>query len=394
MNLTPIRDLVQKTRQLDPKKLGVDSFTYVDISSVDKDTKKIVEPQTLLVGDAPSRARKEIKVNDVLVATVRPNLNGVAIVPAPYGNQIASTGFCILRSDTEQLDPYYLFYFTQTDYFISHLTELSTGAGYPAVSDEDILDTRIPLPPLTEQKRIASLLARADRLRQLRRTAHDLGDALLQSVFLEMFGDFNEYEKVLFDELALKSKNSFANGPFGSNLLTTELVSKGVPVLYIRDISSGYYQRVSKAFVTPQKAKELDSCRADGGDVLIAKVGDPPGTAAVYPISEPAGIISQDVIRIKPNREIINPEYLARFINSEVGRNILKPILVEGTRERFGLTPMKQLAVPLPPLSLQEEFAGVVARVESLRGRMGESERQVKGLFESLLAESFGGVQL
>ena len=42
-------------------------------------------------------------------------------------------------------------------------------------------------------------------------------------------------------------------------------------------------------------------------------------------------------------------------------------------------------------LSLQEEFAGVVARVESLRGRMGESERQVEGLFESLLSESFGG---
>jgi len=42
-------------------------------------------------------------------------------------------------------------------------------------------------------------------------------------------------------------------------------------------------------------------------------------------------------------------------------------------------------------LSLQEEFAGMVARVESLRGRMSEGERQVEGLFESLLAESFGG---
>ena len=189
MNLVPIRDLVKKTRHLDPKKLGVDSFAYVDISSVDKDTKRITEPQTLLVADAPSRARKEIKANDVLVATVRPNLNGVAIVPAQYDNQIASTGFCVLRSDVEQLDPSYLFYFTQADSFISHLTELSTGAGYPAVSDEDILDTRIPLPPLTEQKRIASLLARANRLRHLRRTARDLGYSVLQSVFLEMFGE-------------------------------------------------------------------------------------------------------------------------------------------------------------------------------------------------------------
>ena len=51
---------------------------------------------------------------------------------------------------------------------------------------------------------------------------------------------------------------------------------------------------------------------------------------------------------------------------------------------------IKNLVVPVPPLSKQEEFAGVVARVESLRGRMGESTRQVEGLFESLLSESFG----
>ena len=57
----------------------------------------------------------------------------------------------------------------------------------------------------------------------------------------------------------------------------------------------------------------------------------------------------------------------------------------------INLGDVKELPIPLPPLSLQEEFAGAVARVESLRGRMGESERQVEGLFESLLADSFGG---
>ena len=51
---------------------------------------------------------------------------------------------------------------------------------------------------------------------------------------------------------------------------------------------------------------------------------------------------------------------------------------------------LKELVIPVPLLSLQEEFAGVVSRVDGLRGRMGESERQVEGLFESLLAESFG----
>ena len=268
MNLTPIRDLVKKTHHLDPKKLGNDSFTYVDISSVDKDTKKIVEPQILLVGDAPSRAGKEIKANDVLVATVRPNLNGVAIVPAQYDNQIASTGFCVLRSDTEQLDPNYLFYFTQTGYFISHLTELSTGAGYPAVSDEDILDTRIPLPTLTEQKRIASLLARADRLRQLRRTAHELDESLLQSVFLEMFGKVRgKTKEVLLGEIA-----DIASGVTkGQNYNGRETVE--VPYLRVANVQDGYLD-LSVIKTIQALPSEIEELRLKPGDVVMTEGGD------------------------------------------------------------------------------------------------------------------------
>ena len=99
--------------------------------------------------------------------------------------------------------------------------------------------------------------------------------------------------------LALNKKGSFTNGPFGSDLLTTEIQEFGVPIIYIRDIRNGNYQRVSKAFVTAEKAKQLSVCKVNSGDVLIAKVGDPPGISAIYPNNEPQAIITQDVIRIK-----------------------------------------------------------------------------------------------
>jgi len=100
-----------------------------------------------------------------------------------------------------KLDPKYLYYwFQQFD-----LTSITSGSAVPQLNKQDLDPLRIPLPPLTEQKRIASLLRRADRLRQLRRTAHDLSDALLQSVFLEMFGDpeTNEkgWDKLPFDDV-------------------------------------------------------------------------------------------------------------------------------------------------------------------------------------------------
>jgi restriction endonuclease S subunit len=383
MNLMPIRDLVKKTRHLDPKKLGNDSFTYVDISSVDKDTKRITEPQTLLVGDAPSRARKEIKVNDVLVATVRPNLNGVAIVPAQYDNQIASTGFCVLRSDTEQLDPNYLFYFTQTDTFISHLTELSTGAGYPAVSDEDILDTRIPLPPLTEQKRIASLLARADRLRQLRRTAHDLGDALLQSVFLEMFGKPETNEKgwdyEIVDELCELVRGSSPR-PQGDS----RFFGGNVPRLMVADITrDGMYVTPNIDSLTELGAKQSRPMKA--GDVVMVVSGIV-GLPAILKID---ACIHDGFVGFRNLDKRISSTYfyfLLLFMQKENSKQAAGAIWQNLTTDLI-----REWKIPLPPLSLQEEFAGVVARVESLRGRMGESERQVENLFVSLLVQSFGG---
>ena len=188
MNLVPIRDLIEKTRHLDPKKLGRDSFVYIDISSVDKDTKKIVEPQTLLVDNAPSRARKEIKADDVLVATVRPNLNGVAIVPSEYDNQIASTGFCVLRPDTEKLISEYLFAIAQSKYFVDYLVKNETGANYPAVSDGIILDSPIPVPPLSLQEEFAGVVARVESLRGRMGESTRQVEGLFESLLSQSFG--------------------------------------------------------------------------------------------------------------------------------------------------------------------------------------------------------------
>ena len=125
-------------------------FQYVDITSVDAITKKIVAPKTLLGRVAPSRARQVICAGDVLVATTRPNLNAVALVPQELDDQICSTAFCVLRPK-DNLDPSYLFAFVQSAEFARSLSELVTGALYPAVSDKQVRAQPIPLPPLDEQ---------------------------------------------------------------------------------------------------------------------------------------------------------------------------------------------------------------------------------------------------
>ncbi len=141
----------------DPRKEPDKSFRYVDITSVDCKTKRIVEAKTLVGEDAPSRARQVIRSADVIVSTTRPNLNAVALVPPELDNEICSTGFCVLRAKAD-LHPDYLFMFVQTAAFFESLSELVKGALYPAVTNKQVRDQMIPLPPLAEQKRLAAIL--------------------------------------------------------------------------------------------------------------------------------------------------------------------------------------------------------------------------------------------
>ena len=102
----------------------------------------------------------------------------------------ASTGFCVLRPDNAKLDSRFLFHWVKTDVFVRRMVDVATGANYPAVSDAKVKASKIPLPLLlAEQKRIARILDAADALRAKRREALVQLDTLLQSTFLDMFGD-------------------------------------------------------------------------------------------------------------------------------------------------------------------------------------------------------------
>ena len=153
--LSEVTESTTATR--DPRAQPAKAFRYVDITSVDNQAKRIIEAKTLLGRDAPSRARQVIRAGDVLVATTRPNLNAVALVPPDLDSEICSTGFCVLRPKPD-LDGDYLFAFVQTQGFVEALSALVQGALYPAVTDKQVKAQRIPLPPPPEQKRIAALL--------------------------------------------------------------------------------------------------------------------------------------------------------------------------------------------------------------------------------------------
>src|SRR5947207_1219034 len=145
----PLGDLVLPTAVGDPTRAPTQEFKYVDISSVDGVSKTIVGAKRLLGAEAPSRARRTIRTGDIIVSMVRPNLNAVARVPDDLDGQICSTGFAVLRP-SEMVSGGYLFAFVRSPKFIDYLVARTTGANYPAVTDREIREVPIPLPPLEE----------------------------------------------------------------------------------------------------------------------------------------------------------------------------------------------------------------------------------------------------
>ena len=168
-----ISDVVETVSSWKPSRDDPDGeFIYVDLSSVDQESKTIASSRRVASSGAPSRARQIIRSGDVLVSRVRPNLNAVGRVPVELDGATASTGFCVLRPRSEMADSAYLFHWVRSPGFIGEMVRRATGASYPAVSDRIVGVYKYgnhPTPGLTEVRFYAafftSFLAEGLRVR-------------------------------------------------------------------------------------------------------------------------------------------------------------------------------------------------------------------------------------
>lgn len=152
-----IRDAVCEFETVDPKRTPDKLFRYVDIGAIDNSVQRITAPKEFLGAEAPSRARRVIKTDDVLFSTVRTYLRNVAQVQEELDGELTSTGISVLRAN-EAADPGYLFRWVSSSAFIDEISQSQDGTLYPAVKDEDVMGGPIPLPPLPEQRRIVRKL--------------------------------------------------------------------------------------------------------------------------------------------------------------------------------------------------------------------------------------------
>lgn len=130
-------------------------FNYVDIGSIKQF--KITDTEITSFFEAPSRARRIIRKNDILVSTVRTYLKAITFIDFDPKDTIASTGFAVM-TPKKIINPKFLSYAIEADYFIDDVIKDSVGTSYPAINSSKLEALSVILPPIETQRKIADYL--------------------------------------------------------------------------------------------------------------------------------------------------------------------------------------------------------------------------------------------
>ena len=379
-----IADVCEPAELRDPRQDPAGKFHYVDISGIDRTCKAIAEHQTLSGADAPSRARKAIRKGDVLVSTVRPNLNAVAMVPAYLDGHIASTGFCVLRPNRAVIEPRYLFYRTLTPEFVTALTARVRGISYPAVSDKDVKQVEVPLPPLAEQRRIVEILDRADDLRRLRAEADARANRILPPLFVRMFGD--------------PATNSM-HWPIKRIGEVCDIVSGATPRTERPEFWGG-----GIPWATPKDLSELDGWSLDRTARTLTGEGLASCSAAMVPEGSvllssraPIGLVAVAGMPMCTNQGFknlvcgpdVDPWYL--FGWCRIRTTYLQSLGRGATFKEISKRIVESIELPLPPMQRQRRFRSRLMNLTSIHRARIQSARRIANLFRVLLGKAFSG---
>ena len=329
-----------------------------------------------------------VEVGDVLVATVRPNLNGVALVNDAQHGMTASTGYCVLRPNEDKLDSRFLFHWVKTGVFVQRMVDVATGANYPAVSDAKVKASTIPLPPLDEQKRIAGILDAADALRAKRRESLVQLDTLLQSTFLDMFGDpvTNPmgWEVAPFQDCS----ETIFKGAF--DLKAASYKDEGIPFIRIADIQDRTIDLSNAVFIDEETHAKYQRSELTPGDIVFSKVGTIDRIAAI-PHTIPRCNCSQNNVGARLKTDLLLVEFALALLTTPSVLDQIRAGSKKAVQDKLVLSELRKLSVILPPAENQRHFAAIVESVEQQKVSQRAHLDELDTLFASLQSRAFKG---
>jgi len=397
-----LRSVTKRTQQRDPRRFPNQKFKYLDVSSVDRESLRITQHTDYIGSDAPSRARKVVLKGDVIFATVRPTLRRIAFIDTQFDAEICSTAFCILRADQKYIDHKYLFYTVMQDTFVEELGKIQRVASYPAVTDSNVLEQRVPLPPLSEQKKIAAVLSAVQEAKEktenVIKAAKELKKSLMKFLFTYGVVPVEEAENVPLQEtdfgsvplnwkiMPLDRGSTVQTGVAkGRRLTGTDIIS--VPYLRVANVQDGYLNLNEMKHIDIRRS-ELDRFLLRKGDIVLTEGGDfdKLGRGFIWQGEIPSCVHQNHIFAVRADPRTISPEFLGYMVQSGYAKAYFLSVAHKTTNLAcINTIKLKALPVLIPERAEQERIASMLDLVDHKIMMEENKKKVIEELFKTLL---------
>jgi type I restriction enzyme S subunit len=393
-----------------PENEPQNEFKYIDISNVNISNGDI-NVQILKGHQAPSRARKVVREDEIIISTVRPNRNAVAIIPKELNNQICSTGFAVIKS--EKVNLWFLFAYLKTKYAINLLIRITMASMYPAVSEDDIGLILVPVPENNFQQKIESYVKEAYEKRKSADEKYKQAQELLNKILGIEKLDLKEEKvfEVRFDEVEKTLR--FDAEYFLPNYteILRLLKASGFEIKRLKEISKEVIRRINPlqkpgdkftyveigdidtstgtietkeifGYEAPPNARKL----LKGGDLIISMVRPTRGAITIIPKELNNSIGSTAFYVLNP----VSPlkEFLFLYLRSSLGLNQLGRPVVGAMYPTLKKEYIEDIIIPNIPERIQTQISELVKQSFEIRKESKELLEKAKREVEEFIEKN------
>ena len=393
--LKPLRACVAAKQLWNASRQPRERIRYIELSGIDNQRGVITDFSDLAANEAPSRAKKIVRSGDVIFATTRPNLKNIAVVPRELDGEICSTGFCVLRALSDFATSGWLFALCRSDVVVSQVLKHDEKNAYPSVSDDEVLDALVPLPPLTEQRRlvarIEALTSRLEQARQARQAALAEAEHMLAAGIASTLARRKHSTIPLQQLLSEQPRNGWSPPAIYQT-------GDGTPVLTLSAVT-GFNYDGSKVKPTSAPTKNDAHYWLQRDELLITRSNTPElvGHAAIYDGTPAKGICCDLIMKMKVNAAKADVRFVHYCLRSPASRQFITQRAkgASGTMQKIAKQDVQEIPIPEIPVTEQRRIVrrldALAAKQTELRRLQIETEAELAAFTPALLAKAFKG---
>lgn len=342
----------------------------------------------ITVAGLENSSAKIVEKDSILIAMYGATVGRLAILGI---NAATNQAICNIRPDTRIADMKYLYYFLKSKF--SYFVENAVGGAQPNISQGLIKSLEVPLPSLSEQKRIADILDKADGIRQKRERVIKLADYFLRTTFLDMFGDPVKNPKRWKTDKIKKGVLAITSG-WSATGENTPCKSDEFGVLKISSVTSGVFKPEENKVVACESipaSKKL--IHPKKGDLLFSRANTRELVAAICMVHQDYDnlFLPDKLWSIKLNHELLLPEFFLVLIQNEKVRELLtkQATGTSGSMLNISKSKFEETEIIFPEINVQKDFCNAFRKIINLKIKLIKSNELTNESFNSLSKKVF-----